>query len=270
MKNIEQYNEANASIEYIDATPSRWSNVYNILSENDYGIIIGDNKVYIGEISSIKRNKSVNFRNVKVYELSNDDLLRINAIFPELIPRVKANFQPFIHPHTLDIETIVQSITTKNLINFYIVSQELLDKSGGNFLDHDRVIIVDKNKIIIDIKEFLGGNFSILTPPVSLNVKGKTLDEINDINKSVKRKSLKSNNVKRIHDIIEAINKDSLYKFSSFFSYHDTLFNKRVYNNFKNQYSNVKEIYINNSESIYKVSMSPKDTEFSDESYDYF
>jgi len=94
---------------------------------------------------------------------------------------------------------------------------------------------------------------------VNVSVEGLTLDEILEKNKSIKRKSTISNNVTRIEKIKTEIAANGRYRFDTFFSYHDALFNKRVYGSGSSADNSILKIRLEPNETVYKVSMSSKD-----------
>lgn len=108
LTNLEQYDSASKTVEYKDHLESRWSNTYNRFRINDNAIFLTGSKVIIGIIKSIDSGVSMFCSDVEVFESSNDDFLRIHAIYPELISRVKANFQPFIHSQRLIFQILLK------------------------------------------------------------------------------------------------------------------------------------------------------------------
>ena len=113
IRKLEQYDPANKSILWEDDTASRWANVYGSLTPNDNAIFIGDDKLYIGAVTKLNSAQSILCSNIQELPLANDQFLQLNEIYPELISRVKANFQPFIHPKEIDLSKLVDAIKNK-------------------------------------------------------------------------------------------------------------------------------------------------------------
>ncbi|MCX6230915.1 MAG: AAA family ATPase [Bacteroidetes bacterium] len=258
---LEQYDSANKNILWEDITESRWTNVYGLLTINDNAIFIGNDKLYIGAVEELNNGKSILFSNIQELSLANDQFLQLNEIYPELISRVKANFQPFIHPKEIDLVELVDAIKNKWFVNFYIIKGlAKFDEFKHNLKEYDRVILVNENGKIENVKIFL--NEDLKNFPSELNIKlsveDLTLNEVLSINKSIIRKSIKSNNVTRIENITKTLEEKGQYKFTTFFSYYDALFNKTVYSDVVKK-NTITEITLAKDENIYKVSMSPKD-----------
>ena len=98
LKNLDQYNSLEKTILWEDPAISRWKGVYNEIGLEDSGIFITGDKLLIGKVSEISEGKSFLLNSVKEVKCTNDEFLQIDAVYPELISRVKASFQPFIHP----------------------------------------------------------------------------------------------------------------------------------------------------------------------------
>lgn len=257
-----------------DTTTNRWAALYNKLEINDNIIFIGaedlKGKILFGKISEINHRISLQCGNVIDLKCKNDDLLRVNAIYPELIPQVKALFKPFIHSKEIEINNIINEIEKNNFISFYIIKNESeYNNIRDTFNVNDRILLIDSNGKMGDVK--LHTKEGPINFPESLDIKtsviGLNLDQILEINESIKRKSIKPNNLKRINDIKKDLNDNGYFKFTSFFTYHDTLYNKLVYKNSKNLKTNIT-IPLGKEEKVFKVSMSHRSLD--DEAYSYF
>lgn len=268
---LEQYDTVNKTVLWEDATDSRWNNVYGQLKINDNAIFIGVDKLLIGTVTKINAGQSILCSNIQEVICSNDQFLQLHEIFPELISRVKANFQPFIHPQQVKIQQLINDANSKRFVSYYILSSNnKYDELKSTFNVNDRVVVVNPNNKLENVKlHTIAG----LTPfPVSSNVaisvQGLTLNEILEKNKAIKRKSAKSNNVTRIQNIIKSINDTGFYKFNTFFSYYDGLFNKRVYGDGATPNDSILKINLRANETVYKVSMSGKDID--ENAFNYF
>jgi len=267
---LSQYNSRNKTILWEDPADNRWDNTYGQLTENDNAIFISNDKLLIGKISEVNYGKSILCINIEEINCQNDQFLRLNSAYPELISRVKANFQPFIHPLQLDLSQLIADAKKQNFINFYILSsQEKYNALSQTFKENDRIVILDVNYGFQNVKS--NSEEGLIDFPkeldINISIEGLGIDEVLQKNKNYKRKSLKSNNVSRIEKIKKEINDNGIFKFTSFFTYHDTLFNKRVYHK-KEGKSKLNLVDLNDSESIFKVSMSPKDID--DKAFTYF
>ena len=259
---LEQYNVTDKTVLWEDPAENRWHNVYGKLKVNDNVIFLANKKLLIGTISHINKHESIHCNNVQEVTCSNDKFLQLHEIYPELISRVKANFQPFIHPKEVNISQLIAAVIAKKFVSYYILSGiDKYNEIKGDFKVNDRIIIINSNKRLENVK--LDAPTGLIdfpaTSEVNVSVEGLTLDEILEKNKSIKRKSLVGNNVNRIEKIKADIAEHGRYRFNTFFSYHDALFNKRVYGNGSSADNSILKIKLQPNETIYKVSMSSKD-----------
>lgn len=262
ISNLNQYDPITKTILYLDDIESRWQNVYGHLQINDNAIFIGTEKIFVGNVSQVNLGRSILCSDVEEIICSNDHFLQLNEIYPELISRVKASFQPFIHPKQINIVQLIRDAHEKKFVSYFILSDvSMYEKTRQNYRLNDRILLIDKNNKLENVK--LHSNAGLIEFPdsesINISVKGLTFDQILDKNISFKRKSTKSNNVERIKKIIETISIVGVYKFNTFFSYYDCLFNKKVYGEISESLSSIREIVLKNNEIIYKVSMSDKD-----------
>jgi 5-methylcytosine-specific restriction protein B len=268
---LEQYDTVNKTVLWEDATDSRWNNVYGQLIINDNAIFIGVDKLLIGTVTKINAGQSILCSNIQEVICSNDQFLQLHEIFPELISRVKANFQPFIHPQQVKIQQLINDANAKRFVSYYILSSDnKYDELKSTFNVNDRIVVVNQSNKLENVK--LHSSAGLTSFPVSssvtISVQGLTLNEILEKNKGIKRKSAKSNNVTRIHNIIKSINDTGFYKFNTFFSYYDGLFNKRVYGDGTTPKDSILKINLKADETVYKVSMSGKD--IGENAFNYF
>jgi 5-methylcytosine-specific restriction protein B len=268
---LEQYDTVNKTVLWEDATESRWNNVYGQLKINDNAIFIGVDKLLIGTVTKINAGQSILCSNIQEVVCSNDQFLQLHEIFPELISRVKANFQPFIHPQQVNIQQLINDANKKHFVSYYIISSANKYEEIKSTLNiNDRIVVVNSSNKLENVK--LHSNTSLSSFPVSssvnISVQGLTLNEILEKNMAIKRKSAKSNNVTRIQNIIKSISDTGFYKFNTFFSYYDGLFNKRVYGDGATQKDSILKINLKTDETVFKVSMSVKD--IGEDAFSYF
>ena len=268
---LEQYDTVNKTVLWEDATESRWNNVYGQLIINDNAIFIGVDKLLIGKVTKINAGQSILCSNIQEVVCSNDQFLQLHEIFPELISRVKANFQPFIHPQQVNIQQLINDANAKHFVSYYILaSANKYEEIKSTLNINDRIVVVNSSNKLENVK--LHSNTGLSSFPVSssvnISVQGLTLNEILEKNKAIKRKSAKSNNVTRIQNIIKSISDTGFYKFNTFFSYYDGLFNKRVYGDGATQKDSILKINLKADETVFKVSMSGKD--IGEDAFNYF
>ncbi|WP_428329524.1 McrB family protein [Mucilaginibacter sp.] len=268
---LEQYDNSSKTILWEDSTEPRWLGVYGQLKINDNTIFIAGNKLLVGVIENINDRKSIACNNIIEVSCSNDQFLQLHEIYPELISRVKANFPPFIHPQEINIKQLIDDANNKRFVSYYILSGvPKYNELAETFKINDRIILVGPDKKLQNVK--LHSNSGLIDFPEALNIStsvdGVTLDEMLKINKSIKRKSLKSNNVTRIENIKATIGKTGLYKFNTFFSYYDALYNKRVYGESTTASSSILKIILKQAETVFKVSMGSG--EIREEYFKYF
>jgi len=268
---LEQYDTVNKTVLWEDATESRWNNVYGQLIINDNAIFIGVDKLLIGTVTKINAGQSILCSNIQEIVCSNDQFLQLHEIFPELISRVKANFQPFIHPQQVNIQQLINDANAKRFVSYYILSSaDKYEEIKSTLNINDRIVIVNSSNKLENVR--LHSNTGLSPFPISssvnISVQGLSLNEILEKNKAIKRKSAKSNNVTRIQNIIKSINETGFYKFNTFFSYYDGLFNKRVYGDGTTLKDSILKITLKADETVFKVSMSGKD--IGEDAFNYF
>jgi 5-methylcytosine-specific restriction endonuclease McrBC GTP-binding regulatory subunit McrB len=259
---LEQYNVANKTVLWGDTAESRWRNVYGQLQVNDNAIFIAVNKILIGKVNQINNGQSIQCSDIQEINCSNDQFLQLHEIYPELISRVKANFQPFIHPQQINIAQLVADVKAGRFVSYYILSgNSKYNESATTFKVNDRIVLINSANKLDNVKLHSATGLESFpdTTGVNISVEGLTLDEMLDKNTSIKRKSAKSNNVARIQNIKKNMSEGGIYKFNTFFSYYDALFNKRVYGNGDISDSSILSIRLQANETVFKVSMSSKD-----------
>lgn len=248
---LNQYDDVNRTLLWGDTTESRWESVYGKLQVDDNAIFIAKDKLLVGTVSLINSGNSINFSDIKEISCSNDQLLQLHEIYPELISRVKANFQPFIHPQQVNIGSLITDANAKNYVSYYILSSmDRYIQSRSLFKVNDRIILINLNNQLDNVK-LQSANGLVDFPDyatVNISVNGLNLNEILEMNTG-------PNNIARIENIIREVSESGIYKFKTFFSYYDGLFNKRVYG--RSDDSNYETIKIKLlKEAVYKVSMS--------------
>jgi 5-methylcytosine-specific restriction protein B len=226
---LDQYNRSKKTIVWEDKTTKRWDNVYSKLKVGDNAILISKDITYIGVISKLNSTTTINVEEIKELIIKNDELLQLDEIYPELISRVKANFQPFIHEKEINIPKLIENGIKQKFIGYYIFnSLEDYEKRTINLNLSDRILILNNGAIeniqVYNLKKLIIAPFNKL-----LNSSGKTLKQLLKITEKYKGKDSNSNNVKRLRDILIELKSEKYYKFKTFFSYHDTLYNLRIY-----------------------------------------
>src|SRR6185312_11149206 len=267
---LEQYDIVNKTVLWEDATGSRWNNVYGPLKINDNAIFIGVDKLLIGTVIKINSGQNILCSGIQEVVCSNDQFLQLHEIYPELISRVKANFQPFIHPQQVNISQLISDANARRFVSYYILSSDKKYEELKSTLNiNDRIVLVNSSDKLENVKlhSTTGLIPFLVSSSVTISVQGLTLSEILEKNKSIKRKSAKSNNVTRIQNIIKSNSENGFYKFNTFFSYYDCLFNKRVYGD-SAALKDSKFINLKADETVFKVSMSPKDID--EDAFNYF
>lgn len=262
---LEQYNSINKTVLWEDGTESRWTNVYGQLQLNDNAIFIAADKLLIGTVTQINPRQSILCSNIQEVFCSNDQFLQIHEIYPEQISRVKANFQPFIHPQQIDISKLISDANAKRFVSYYILANtEKYEELKPILKPNDRIVLINSNDTFDNV-QLQSTTGLIPFQNVSISVQGLSLQEVLELNQAVKRKSKRSNNVTRVQEVIKTTSENGVYKFKTFFSYYDFLYNKLVYKN-SPTISNSK-IKLNTNETVFKVSMSGKD--INEEAFNY-
>lgn len=262
---LEQYDTTNKTVLWEDGTESRWTNVYGQLQLNDNAIFIAADKLLIGTVTQINPRQSILCSNIQEVFCSNDQFLQLHEIYPEQISRVKANFQPFIHPKQIDISKLISDANAKRFVGYYILANtEKYEELKSSLKPNDRIVIINSNDTFDNVQ--LQSTMGLIPfQNVSISIQGLSLQEVLELNQAVKRKSRRSNNVTRVQEVIKTTAENGVYKFKTFFSYYDFLYNKLVYKNSPTN-SNSK-IKLNTNETVFKVSMSGKD--INEEAFNY-
>lgn len=264
---LEQYDTTSKTVLWEDGTESRWTNVYGQLQPNDNAIFIAaDDKLLIGTVTQVNSGQSILCSNIQEVFCSNDQFLQLHEIYPEQISRVKANFQPFIHPQQIDIPKLISDANAKRFVSYYILANtEKYEELKSTLKPNDRIVIINSSNTLDNV-QLHSPTGLIPFQNVSISVQGLSLQEVLELNQAVKRKSKRSNNVTRIQEVIKTNAEKGIYKFKTFFSYYDFLYNKLVY---KNAPTNlVSKIKLTTNEAVFKVSMSGKD--ISEEDFNFF
>src|ERR1035441_3725169 len=121
---LEQYDSVKKTIIWEDPTVNRWTNVYSHLKTNDNAILVAGDRILIGNVSKINNGVSILINDVKDVKCSNDQFLQLHEIYPELISRVKANFQPFIHSHQINIDKLITDANSNKYVSYYILKSK--------------------------------------------------------------------------------------------------------------------------------------------------
>lgn len=273
ISHLDQYNPGNKTVLWVDPTETRWENTYGRFQSGDSAIFIASDKLLIGRMSQFNNSQSIQCVDIQEIECSNDQFLQLHEIYPELISRVKANFQPFIHPQEVNIEKLISDANSKRFVSYYFLPGiSNYESLSGTLKENDRVVFLNQNHQIENVK--LHSSTGLVNFPdvlgIKISVEGLTLDQVLEKNKSFKRKSDKSNNISRIQKIISTIAGNGSYKFTTFFSYYDALFNKKVYKDGGGSSGAVLKIRLKPNDSVYKVSMSGKTGEINEDDFNYF
>ncbi len=276
ISNLKQYDERNKSILWKDDSiknQKRWTRegVYGKIDIGDNIILIIEKSqkeaVFIGKISNINKDKKqIECNNIEEFNCTNDQFLSLHNIYPEHIRQVKANFPPFIHPDSINVEQIKQDIKNKQFVKFYIIKKSEYNNHIKNFHNNDRIIFINDNEKIDEAKIYIQDkSINELEDIHNISVKGLQLKQILEIN----QKTNKPNNIKRIKEVIQHITNEGYYEFKTFFSYHDALINERTYGN-SNTYTirdtntnNIKEtkhLISNDSQSLNQILYGPPGT----------
>ncbi len=272
---LEQYDSDAKTIDWEDLTEIRWENdnVYGLLNQGDNAIFIANKKLLIGTISEIqKENHRIQCNNIKEVRCENDHFLRLHEAYPELISRVKANFNPFIHPHVLNIEQLVKDANDRKFVSHYVVASLVkYNELKARFNENDRIVLVDSHNKLENVKLHTNeGLINFLVElDINIGVQGMTIDNILAINEDAASGKKQSNNLNRIKALKSEIESNGYYKFTSFFSYYDGLYNKKVYEGQKPK-ENLFQILYSQPISVYKISMSGKTGEIIDDAFSYF
>lgn len=237
ISNLKQYDDTTKTIIWEDPSKNRWgsSGVYSRINHGDNVIFITDKKqkkaVLIGKVKSIEEKKGITCGYILELACTNDQLLGIAAMLPEKISQTKANFPSLIHPETLNIEEIIKDIINKNFVAFHIVTISKYSDIKSSFKPNDRIVIINKENAVENARIYNPEKNITEQEEIPLNVTGLTLNQILDINRKEKNNNERSNNIRRIRNIINRISSEGHYKFNGFWGFYDALINKKTYSN---------------------------------------
>lgn len=222
-----QYDATTARITYADPTTSRWNNVFSRLVIGDNCIFhSSNNKLYVGEYTSSIPNVSVTFSNIRVADISLDDVLRINALTPETLSEFKRPQGPILKENTIDVNLIYNAAFNSNFISFYVVKIGSETQLLPSLIEGDRVITVENNNKIINLYKKENGILTILNLGNDyFKARGKSLQEL----KEIMTDSEKPNHIANIQRIEQGLANGNFYKFPSFTSYYNVMHNKRLF-----------------------------------------
>jgi 5-methylcytosine-specific restriction endonuclease McrBC GTP-binding regulatory subunit McrB len=154
--------------------------------------------------------------------------------FPELISYVKANFHPAIHPKDVSFDNLIQQIDDEYFINFYVLKDENRYESfKSKFKPYDRVVFLDEGNRF--------SKFCIINDDVTYQeiksddlfwVSGHNTNDLIEIHEANKMGD-DSYVVSLVKEIANTINSGDIFQFSSYYSYHNIIHNKKKYKNFQ-------------------------------------
>src|SRR6185437_13439237 len=198
LQQLYQYNTSTATILWEDPTPKRWQDIYGKLETGSKCIFLSEGRLLIGEVQTLNTRQNVSVHKVGETLLQNDNFLRIHAVHPELLSRMKANFPPFLSPIEIDTTALFHDAQAGNFVSFYIVKEENLKEVISNLKNNDRIITL-KNSVFKNFDYYRNGIVTAMTDSEGLfNVKGKTLQNVLKIhreaaNPDAKRRSINVN-----------------------------------------------------------------------------
>jgi len=272
ISNAEQYQQSAKKIIWELSSEKAKNKEYDKLAVGDNAVFTGagllQGKVLIGTIEKINPLDNIVFKDITEINCSNDQLLQLHEFYPETVSRIKANFQPYLHPKEININKLIEAAKAKRFISFYVFADyEKFESLKTSLRENDRVLILNSDGTFGDLKLLVGGKLVEDSEIQTISVKGYNLDKILEMNKAIQRESKVSNNENRIIAIKESLQQSGYFKFNSFFSYYDTVFNKKVYVNGAKTDSDHRQVELSPGNSIYKISMSPKPSEINEDIY---
>ncbi len=230
---LSQYQPQQREIHWHDENPKRWERVYALLKPRDRAIFVGKGKVYIGTIDRIEwSHRIVACVHVAAYSARVDDLLRVHALEPELMSRMKGMFVPFVVERELNIEVVAHALANEELVRFhvfadtYVFDQESNNDRIGN---QDRVLVMQHGRFG-PIRIFQNGQLHDFPGSDLLRARGHTPEEICTLLASNRDEGgTRSTAVALARRMAEALERFGQFTFGSFNGYHNTLYNKRAY-----------------------------------------
>ena len=223
-----QYNEKTQILTFKDGTNDRWEKVYSKLQSGDKCMFYATDKkgILVGDYVSSIKGKSLKFNNVIFQEITNDNLLRIHDLSPEMSSRMKANFDPFTPQYKFNASAVLKAAKTGKILDMFIVHESLLEKLPFKPKANDRIISVNNKNTFQQIFSFESSGLKEMNLDGDLfGAKGKSLNEIMKISEQQDKK----NHVNSIRKILEALKENGFYKFPSFNDYYNIVHNKRLF-----------------------------------------
>ena len=183
---MEQYDGVEKTVRWEANSENRWVTTYSELLKNDNVIFIGPGLLLIGIVTQVNDRQNILCSNIQEVKCSNDQFLQLHEIYPELISRVKANFEPFIHPYEgrINIDNVINSIQKNEFVSFYILNnlhayEDWHEK--GKFKENDRIVILNNEGRIESVLIYTSEKLYDSTFNDKLVSKGKSLDEIKNL-----------------------------------------------------------------------------------------
>lgn len=223
-----QYNEKTQILTFKDGTNDRWDKVYSRLQSGDKCMFYATDKrgILVGDYDSSLKGKSIKFKNVIFQEITNDNLLRINDLSPEMSSRMKANFDPFTPQYKFNASAVLKAAKSGKMLDMFIVKENLLVKLPFKPRVNDRIISVNSKNTFQKIFSHDNSGLKEMKLDGDLfGARGKSLDEIMKISEQQDKK----NHVNSIRKILEALKENGFYKFPSFNDYYNIVHNKRLF-----------------------------------------
>ena len=228
---MKQYNKNTAIVKF-DIDPNDW-NIFKDLKVGDSAIFLSKNSILLGDFEKSKAKSFVQFIKVRNLPVTNDELLCIEAISPEIVSRIKANFKPFIPSVNININDVYNAIKNKMFISFYITKNPTDTTLSSILKEGDRVVTINDYDKFDNL--FFYTRKGLIPATLSnefFKVRNLTLNEILLLHQNAKRTEAKrpvSNNVNSVNLIIRDLNEGKFYKFKSFGEYYNIIHNKQLY-----------------------------------------
>lgn len=235
---VNQYNPDNQTIDWADAMPARWQNLYAPAPIGTRAFFVGQGKIYSGTLQSVTQNVSMHFTGVDVFNLTADHLLSIDAIHPEENARVKALFKPYLAEKEVDYAAFKNDATNRRFLRFMIIKESQGQETAYN--EHDRIVFIDEAMVFKKFCIFSKGILQEYPEGTGFfNVKDKSIFEAIQLFEKITSKSdnNRSNNAAQLKRIAEYLKTHDEFRFKTFSSYFNTIHNKKAY-----LYSNISRI----------------------------
>lgn len=246
IKEMSQYKPGDRKIVWEDPSPGRWTKVYGLLKPGDNAVFVGTGQmILIGQVAVVDDKRGiVECREIETFPARPDDMLRIHALYPEKLSRMKGFFEPFLAPFELDIDAVRRALAAHDYVLFHVFADsQRFQQAQADLHDRDRIVTLDaagrfEEVLVLRRRTVSDADAMTLTSTHELDAleksepflaKGLTPEELCEQLAASKGDAHERSTLLALARRMQReLALDGLFTFRSFNGYHNTLFNKRA------------------------------------------